>query len=799
MSLLFATKARTLEHLSTRLQHSVVDPVLSFALDEWQLDKDGILSSIEDHFPNQPIIVRSSAVDEDALAASKAGYYHSESNVPSGCRQQLDQAIDRVVNSYSRNGRVPSMLDEVLVQPQVQDVALAGVVFTRDVQLGSPFYVVNYDDRTGRTDAVTSGSSGRVLRLARWRAAETFDRPWDTLLLAVQEVEQVYGDTPLDIEFAIDLAGRVHTFQVRPLAVSTVLPLGDDWAVEAEVKRLNTDLNRTIAGTRLLPGSRTILADMSDWNPAEMLGGRPNVLDRSLYRFLITRSTWNAARVSLGYADVSPCELMVTLANKPYIDAQVSFNSLTPRSIPVPLRTKLIDYYLAKLELHPELQDKIEFEIVFSCFDLSFQTRARDLTEHGMSESDVDLIQDRLLAHTNALLAASPSIMAQDLQALRRLAQRTAVHAEPSHTAPVATQQALKEAYRLLADCRDLGTFTFSRSARLAFVGMALLKSMLDHEVLSQAFFDRFMSNLNTVASGFASDVSALARGTFPLDAFLERYGHLRVGTYNILSPRYDQVPDLFSNLRSSFAPSSPPHSLVEDRAALSRIGSTLNEHGIQHSGEAVLCFAKQALEYREYAKFEFTKALSAAIELIALAGSQLGLSRDELASIDLETLMRFRDSPDSDLQDVRVTWQDVSSNTAQMQTLHRRIPLPPVITSASNLTCSHHYESRPNFVTRKVVQGAVLDLSGLDYHTVPEVMERIVLIENADPGYDWIFSRNPKGLITKYGGVASHMAIRCAELGVSAAIGCGETLFDRLRAAGSIRLDCAIESVAPL
>ena len=40
----------------------------------------------------------------------------------------------------------------------------------------------------------------------------------------------------------------------------------------------------------------------------------------------------------------------------------------------------------------------------------------------------------------------------------------------------------------------------------------------------------------------------------------------------------------------------------------------------------------------------------------------------------------------------------------------------------------------------------------------------KIVLIEGADPGFDWIFSQNIAGLITKYGGANSHMAIRSAE-----------------------------------
>jgi len=38
---------------------------------------------------------------------------------------------------------------------------------------------------------------------------------------------------------------------------------------------------------------------------------------------------------------------------------------------------------------------------------------------------------------------------------------------------------------------------------------------------------------------------------------------------------------------------------------------------------------------------------------------------------------------------------------------------------------------------------------------------------------------------------VASHMAIRCAELGLPAAIGCGEILFNKLKMSSKINLNC--------
>ena len=69
-------------------------------------------------------------------------------------------------------------------------------------------------------------------------------------------------------------------------------------------------------------------------------------------------------------------------------------------------------------------------------------------------------------------------------------------------------------------------------------------------------------------------------------------------------------------------------------------------------------------------------------------------------------------------------------------------------------------------------------------------------MIKNADPGYDWIFTKNIKGLITMYGGVASHMAIRCAELKIPAAIGCGEINFNKFRTGDQLQIDCSNKKI---
>ena len=69
-------------------------------------------------------------------------------------------------------------------------------------------------------------------------------------------------------------------------------------------------------------------------------------------------------------------------------------------------------------------------------------------------------------------------------------------------------------------------------------------------------------------------------------------------------------------------------------------------------------------------------------------------------------------------------------------------------------------------------------------------------MIDSADPGYDFIFSCQIKGLITKFGGANSHMSIRCSELNIPSAIGVGEKKFRELLAAKKIHLDCQTQKI---
>ena len=62
---------------------------------------------------------------------------------------------------------------------------------------------------------------------------------------------------------------------------------------------------------------------------------------------------------------------MTNFLGTPYIDVRVDFNSWIPKAINENLAKKLVKYYLNKFKFNTHLHDKIEFEILFTCFTAS--------------------------------------------------------------------------------------------------------------------------------------------------------------------------------------------------------------------------------------------------------------------------------------------------------------------------------------------------------------------------------------------------------------------------------------------
>ncbi len=773
---IISTKAETLKALKPLLKKSRIENILSFTVSDWKNRKEKIIKGIQQKFSGK-IIVRSSAINEDSLETSMAGCFKSVLDVNPGDMKQTEKAIREVINSY-RSQVSESSFNQVLVQEQTTDIAMSGVAFTRTLESNAPYYVINYDDSTGKTDTVTKGIANKTIKISRF--AKQMPENMKKILEAIKEIEEKIPNIGLDIEFAINKKGEVIIFQARPLAGS-IHDDEKDAEIAGRISSLKARFQELSRRKKHLCGDESIFADMPDWNPAEIIGDNPNRLDFSLYDYIITDSAWHKARSSQDYYNVDPAKLVILFGNKPYIDVRNSFNSFTPNSISQFLREKLVCFYCNKLKKNPQLQDKVEFDIVYSCYELGFDERAKELTEAGFSKQDIHKIRNSLVDLTNNLVMNSKATIRKDLDSLKEMEDN---RKKIFNKYPDDVVGLLNNAKSLLDDCRDKGTVQFSRLARLAFIGKILLRSLVKKGIISNQAYDDFMNSIKTVASEINEHFRLMTAGAMSREDFLKRYAHLRPGTYDITSQRYDANPDLLKAINSKHLETKQmPFVLAGEK----KIDSILKKEGLKFNSSELFEFIREALESREYAKFEFTKNLSDAIELIASAGEKMGFTRKELSLLDIDDLF-FSNITNRD--ELTRYWQGQINKRMKEREINNRLVLPPIIFSDEDFDVINYYQPKPNYITQKKVRAEFVSPEDIS-----RIEGRIVLIENGDPGYDWIFTRKPAGLITKYGGVASHMAIRCAEFGIPAAIGCG-VLFDQLKNSDGAVLDCHMKKI---
>lgn len=766
-------KALTLELLAPRLRQARVLPLVHFTVTEWRTEQGRVLTEVADRLGDGTCIVRSSAAGEDGGESSGAGQFLSVANV-SG-RDALIAAVNDVIDSYGERGGE----HRVLVQPFLAGTLASGVAFTREPASGAPYLVINYR-RGNDTAAVTGGVAADLETCYCWQDAPPHAGA-DPLLMQVRalatELQDVLDCDALDFEWASTGGERLVLFQVRPL----VLRAESQVPAAAQTRALGLIAAKVASAQQPRPhlhGRRTMFGVMPDWNPAEIIGVRPRPLALSLYRELVTDSIWAYQRHNYGYKDLRSFPLLVDFHGLPYIDVRVSFNSFIPADIDGDLAERLVDAYVDRLAQLPALHDKVEFEIVFSCYSFDLPERLARLPRETFSDADRGAIAASLRRLTNRIINNRDGHWRTDVARIETLQQR---HAEVM----AADLDPVSRIYWLLEDCKRYGTLPFAGLARAAFIATQMLHSLVARGVLTAAELSAFMTGVDSISAEMMRDLRRLPRAEF-----LGRYGHLRPGTYDLLSPRYDETPDNYFDW--SAAPAAgvgEPEPFALSARQVRQIEQLLLEHGLEHDAAGLFDFLEAAIRSREHAKFVFTRSLSDALALLARFGEAHGFSAEDMSYAHINCIQRLSAGSDDP---AAVLADSIAAGRARYQ-MTRQLRLPSLIMSPEQVWHFHQLPAEPNFVTQKETVAPVCTVD------TGELEGSIVLLPNADPGFDWIFSRGIAGFVTAYGGVNSHMAVRAGELSLPAVIGAGEQLYSQWAQAKRLRLDCLNRQVQVL
>jgi phosphohistidine swiveling domain-containing protein len=456
-------------------------------------------------------------------------------------------------------------------------------------------------------------------------------------------------------------------------------------------------------------------------------------------------------------------------------------NSFLPASVPDKTAEKIINFGLERLKEDLTRHDKIEFDIVPTCLDFNFAIWTQRYMDAGaLTAAETSDLEDGLRSVTRSTIARAQT----DVEAAEDLERRCKGILDDAKLGD-------GDWVRFILDmCRDKGALNFAHLARAGFVAVAFLKSAVDQKFINEKRYNQLLNSVKTVGGLMQAEAWNVKTGKLDFAKFVERFGHIRPGTYDISAPSYKDRSDLYlaPMIEGAAEQAEGTFSWTEQEADAINEAFTGLDVGL--NANTFLAFFHTAISGREYSKFVFTRLLSAVLDRIGGISRECGLSSEQSESLSLDGIIQGACNIWGRNAQIEIL-QDSSRRRIEQRKLASLVLLPPVFTQPQVVRGFVMPRSSANFVTRNKVI-APLVVVRTDSEPAAEKLEgKIAAIVNADPGYDYLFSVKIAGLITAFGGPNSHMAIRAAEFGLPAAIGVGEDAFMNFVDGLDTELDC--------
>lgn len=754
--------------LVSRLGFSTYIPTFyAFNVAEWCASSKHILQKIVKQFSGLRIIIRSSREGEDSFTKGQAGQYLSVGPICSNQENSIaiNDAISAVVNSYHRHTTTMSQAtrDQVLIQVWVDNIVTVLGASSYSLVGVQPYFIVTTNNGI-TSNAITAGRVN-VDRYFQHRQVAThheFPKHVQQTIDLLKSLENCIGLNTLELELVFTTLGEIKLLQVRPITKSNPFVkhenTQDTYIAErrnlVEITTLKTEFKARTARPTCFSDvndsdkSPHFFSLMSDWNPAELIGAHPRPLAISVFSHLITDAIWSSARHALGYQAVTPQPLIYPFAGRPYINVRLSCQSLIPAGISPFDANLYVDHVINQLHADTTLHDKVENSLYASCLDFE-SSHVKTLQEAGLLSASIQNWTDSLRTLTKELIVEHESLLAENTIDTTCIETEITIQSHPLH--------------RSINTIRDRLAYPFAISARLAFIAHKLLSSALKTQLISADIYQRYLKNARTIN---------------PAPTQNNRSRLIRPGTFDIRVPAYTTT---FHSYSSQEKDNVLTAELLLTEHEIIHLNRSLKELFSEVTALQFNAFVLGAIRAREAWKNTFSHCLGLWFEKLIEQGAAVHMNHDALSFLKLHDLKSVEDNNDISAIYSKILARNIKYENQQC------VCLPTCIRSEANVFNFHEGQDRPNFQGTGLLQGVTQTIVG---HQRNALKNSILLIESADPGYDWIFEHSPLALVTCYGGPHSHMSIRCAEKNIPCVLGCGSSAYAQLSAQTSLIID---------
>ena len=758
------SKAETLKLINIKFKNSLKIPkFFFFEKKEFLLNQEKIIKKIIFLF-NKKVIIRSSSRKEDKLNYSNAGKYLSILNIDPRDQFKLIESINKISKQLSNN-------DQIIVQEFLINCKKSGVIFTKDKNTNAPYYFINYDT-SRKTDLITSGvkNINIVNRIVYKNYLKK--NKFSKIISKTKSLEKFFNNNRLDLEFAINNKNEFYLFQCRTLYKNKSLENNERVNLDEYLINIEKKINFLKVKNPFLSGKSTLFSNMSDWNPAEMIGTKPKPLSLSLYKELITDKIWSEQRKLYGYKNVKPNKLLINLGGSPYIDLRTDFNSFLPKNLKKKIENKIVNKCLNLVNKNKKLHDSIEFKVIPTCYYLGIE---KDLKKFNLSEREKIEYVDKLKKLTSEIINNKFYLENQikEKNKLKKIIKKISS----------SKMNEISKIYFIVESCKKYGTLPFAGIARCAFISKQILDSLINIDIISKSDVNNFYSSINSISSKLNKDLNNL-----PIKEFNKKYGHLRPNTYSISSLNYKENFKNYFKKNTNFKTKNYKKFVINSKI-LKLLNTTFKKKKLEIKSDRFLEFVKKSITNRELSKFIFSEAIDEVFKNLISFGKKIKIKRNDFDFVPINMIL---DSYNNlSLSKLKILLKKEIIQNKKKQKILNLINLPEVINNKEDIYYFEEILKNGNYVTQNKIVGKTKCLEYNSNKNIYNLKNKIIIIENADPGFDYIFTYGIKGLITKYGGANSHMAIRCLEMNIPAIIGIGQKKYSEIIKSNTLSIDC--------
>ena len=249
--------------------------------------------------------------------------------------------------------------------------------------------------------------------------------------------------------------------------------------------------------------------------------------------------------------------------------------------------------------------------------------------------------------------------------------------------------------YWLLEDCKKYGTFTFAGAARSGFIAIEILESMVRNQIITITEKNKFLNSIETISSTISKDYIKLNN-----IEFLKKHGHVRPNMYDINSKNYKEGFNQYFSKKLSNQKIKSKQKFNFSKNQIMQINSKFKSNNFSINAYQLIDFIKDAIKFREYSKYVFSKNVSDILEYIKILFKKNNINPKLAEFVNIQSIKQLYYNLSSGTVK-KILEDEIKKNQIEYKK-NQLFKLPDNIIKPGDTYQFHNQIVKSNFITNK-------------------------------------------------------------------------------------------------